>query len=125
MPLSTMSFLTAPRDENARPLLSPGPMTFTSSATNVVDLFSATLCGLVWPATVTGTVFYPFISYDGTTTSMTQMYTSTGGAYTLTSAANTYMVLNPSDFAGVEALQLISTGGSTTGTVVTPIARQL
>lgn len=82
--------------------------TILSGATDsdVIDLAGRTLCGISMPAAFTGTALTFKIDNGGSTYQL--MADGAGADVSKTVAASKYIKLNPSDFAGVDKLKLVS-----------------
>lgn len=75
-----------------------------------VDLEGTTLCGLIMPATFTGTTI-TFQMSDDSGGTFVLMHDGAGASYSKTVATSKYIPLNPADFAGMRYIKLVS--GST------------
>lgn len=84
----------------------------SGTASAAVDLGGLTLCGLYVPATFTGTAltFQTSLTLGGTYVAVLD---DAGGSLTRTVAQGKYLPLDPSIFAGIQFLKVVS--GSTEG----------
>lgn len=80
--------------------------------TPAIDLQGFTLCGVLFPATFTGTALTFEMSVDGTTF-FPVVATTSGTALSYTVAQGKYSALDPTPFQGIRYLKLVS--GSTEG----------
>jgi hypothetical protein len=84
-----------------------------AALSGAIDLDGYTLCGIQMPSAWTTANLTFQVSADGAT--YADVYSDSGGEYTVTAAASRYIVLNPADFAGMRFLKVRS---GTTGTPV-------
>lgn len=77
------------------------------SASAALNLLSTTLCGLYLPAAFTGANITFQGSYDGTNFFAVK---KDGAAVSVAFAASSYIVLQPSDFAGLNQIKVVSDG---------------
>lgn len=90
--------------------------TFSTSATSPdIDLRGWTLCGISFGSGFLGTSVTFTVSPFGVTFST--MIDGLGSTVTKTVAASRYCKLDPSDFAGVAFLRVISSNASEVGTI--------
>lgn len=87
--------------------------TIASSGTDsqAIDLFGMNMVGILFPSEMTGTSMTFKASVDGS--NYYTCYDSAGSAVSLTVTADGYVLLTPSDFAGVRYIKLVS--GSSEG----------
>lgn len=76
-----------------------------ATVSSAADLVGHTLCGFSIPSAFTGTAITFQASLDGTT--YQQLYNG-GSAYSVTVAADKYVTVDPSVFAGVRYVKLVS-----------------
>ena len=71
-----------------------------------IDLLGQTICGISFPSALTSTAMTFSVSNGGGT--FNAMADGAGTDVSKTIAASKYIVLNPSDFAGVDKLKLVA-----------------
>ena len=95
----------------------------SASVSSIVDLGGASLVGIIFPATMTGSSITFNASNDGV--NFYEMYSTVGGALSVIFTASAWVGIVPSDFAGVKYLQLVSNGTESSSRQITLIARIL
>lgn len=88
----------------------------------VIDLLSATLCGVRIPAAFTGTAI-TFESSKTATGTFDAVKDGAGNSISKTVAASQYIALDPSLFAGIRFLKIVSGSNEAADRVVTAVAR--
>lgn len=85
------------------------PITIESGETisNEVNMRGMTLCGLYMPAAFTGTTI-TFQASDQSNGTFVAAYDVSGSQITATVSASKYIKLDPSDFAGIQHIKLVS-----------------
>lgn len=88
----------------------------SGTTTGAIPLGGFCLCGILFPATFTGTAITFLASPDGTTYKVLKATTS-GTTLSYTVAQDTFAAIDPKDFQGVNYLKIVS--GSTEGSART------
>jgi hypothetical protein len=88
------------------------------TTSGAIKIFGTTLCGVVVPASFTGTTLQFQGSHDGT--NFNTLYKD-GADLSVTVTSSKFVVLQPADFAGVNYLKLVS-GSAQTGDKVLYLA---
>jgi hypothetical protein len=100
-------------------------VTIASSGTEsaAVDLRGMTLCGFYLPAALTGTAVSFKASIDNST--FVTVEDGFGNTVSKTVSASKAIILNPSDFAGIQYLKLVSNATEAAERTITLALRQV
>ena len=96
----------------------------SGTASGAVDLQGLTLCGFIMPATFTGTLV-TFTCSDTLAGTYVPVYDATNTQKSVTVSASRYYALNPSDFAGIRFIKLVSGSAEGAERTITLAARPI
>jgi hypothetical protein len=106
-------------------LLAPSVRTVTiangQTTSDALDCINGTVVGILTPAALTGTAFTFSVSADGVT--YNTLYSDAGTAVSVTVAASRYIYLDPTVFAGVRYVKVISGSAEGAQRIITLVLR--